>query len=265
MRCTCRINPASSPRQTYLALIGLLASSPIALGDELVIDAYLTGGYQASGAFANSPAFQNYRVGHSPITTDPERRNFFLFDLSAYPALPPGTITAASLKLYVPFFAPGVTIDPGDGYISPDPFEVYRLSATPFAADEIADPTNSVGEALAIYSTLGTGPLAGEVAISPADKGTFADIPLTPGAVMAINTFMGSGKIAMGGRVTTLSFIPPDELLFGFTDLIGPHMSGKTPHLSLTVVPGPSGAALLAGASLVVVRRRRMPGIRAAL
>jgi hypothetical protein len=96
----------------------------------------------------------------------------------------------------------------------------------------------------------------GEVAVSPADMGTFVEIPLSGPALGAINAMMGSGKLACGGRIASLSFIPPDELLFGFTDLVGPHMMDKTPYLSLTVVPGP-GVGMVMAAGLVAGRGRR--------
>jgi hypothetical protein len=241
-----------------LMIVAVVAVASPASADEITVKSYLTGGFSADGTYANSPAFQNYRVGHSPVTTVAERRNFFLFDLTTLPPMPPGAILGGSLKLYVPHFAPGVTIDPGDGYISPDPFEIYRLSATPFTPDEIAAPVHTPASALAIYATLGMAPLAGEVAVSPADLGTFLDIPLTPGAIFAINSGMGSMKIALGGRLTTLSFIPPDELVFGFTDLIGPHMKGKEPKLVLTIIPAPGAAGVLGWAGVVACRRRRI-------
>jgi len=228
-----------------------------ALASDLIIKSTLTGGYSADGTFANSPAFQNYRVGHSPVTTVAERRNFFNFDLAVYPPLTPGSIIAGSLNLYVPFFAPGITIDPGDGYISPDPFEVYHVTSTPFSPAELADPSNTPAIASAIFATLGTGAIVGDIAVSPADKGTFLSVPLTPGALMAINAAMGSTSISMGGRLTSLSFIPPDELVFGFTDLIAPHMEHKEPFLSLIVVPAPASLCPLAPTLLLALRRRR--------
>ncbi|MCC6427856.1 MAG: hypothetical protein IT435_13680 [Phycisphaerales bacterium] len=128
------------------------------------------GGFHGDRAYANGKP-GNYRVGHSPVTTMPDRRNFFTFDLTEYDPIPPGMITSATLKLYVPKSAPDMGyLDPGDGYISPDPFEIYRVTSTTFSADEITDPTLTTAEALAIYATLGTGPVAGEVASSPADK-----------------------------------------------------------------------------------------------
>lgn len=237
------------------ALVLLACGAPVCA--DLVITSSLTGGYSADGTYANSPAFQNYRVGHSPPSTVAERRNFFLFDLTTLPSMPPGTIVGGSLKLYLPHHAPGVTIDPGDGYISPDPFEVYRLTSTTFTATEIAAPAHTPAEATAIWGSLGTGTVAGEVAVSAADMGTFLDIPLTPGTLTALNSLMGSAVVPFGGRLTSLSFIPPDELVFGFTDLVGPHMSGKEPKLVLTLVPAPGAAAVIVPGACLARRRRR--------
>lgn len=239
-------------------VLALYAATALAAnGDVLEIDTYLTGGYSADGTYGNSVPGQNYRVGHSPVTTVAERRNFFLFDLTVYAPLPPGAIVGGSLKVYVPKFAPGITLDPGDGYISPDPFEDYVLTATPFTPDEIADPTNSVADALAIYATLGTGPIAGSHSFHPGDKGMDILIPLSAPALAAINAFMGSGKVAMGGRLTSLDFLHPDELVFGFTDLIAPHMEDKAPSLVLEVIPAPASVAPLGVLALTAPRRRR--------
>src|SRR5262245_52198631 len=110
------------------AALAVLALSQRAVAD-LTVPSALTGGYRADGTYSNSPAFQNYRVGHSPVTTIPERRNFLNFDLTGYPALPPGSVTGGSLNLYIPHHGPG-SLDPGEGYISPDPFEVYHVTST---------------------------------------------------------------------------------------------------------------------------------------
>ncbi len=239
-------------------VIALCAASALAAnGDVLEIDTYLTGGYSADGTYGNSVPGQNYRVGHSPVTTVAERRNFFLFDLTAYAPLPPGAIVGGALKVYVPKFAPGITLDPGDGYISPDPFEDYVLTATPFTPDEIADPTNSVADALAIYATLGTGPIAGSHSFHPGDKGMDILIPLSAPALAAINAFMGSEKLAIGGRLTTLDFLHPDELVFGFTDMSAPHMMGKEPTLILEIIPAPGASIAITGGALLASRRRR--------
>lgn len=87
-------------------------------------------------------------------------------------------------------------------------------------------------------------------------------IPLTPMAIVAINGALGTGKIAMGGRMTTLSGALPDEFLFAFTDLWKPHMVGKEPILELiaVAVPEARGWMLIAAVgvgALVVLRSRR--------
>lgn len=245
------------PLRTYLLLGALATASTHASADLIAIDTYLTGGYSSDGSYGNSIPGQNYRVGHSPVTTVAERRNFFLFDLTPFAPKPPGSVIGGFLKVYVPKFAPGITIDPGDGYISEDPFEDYVLTSTPFTADEIADPTNTVAEALAIYASLGTGSMVGAHSFHPGDKGMEIMIPLSPPALAAINSLLGTGKVAMGGRLTSLDFLHPDELVFGFTDLIAPHMEHKTPSLVLDIVPAPGPFVVFGFAAIGAGRRRR--------
>ncbi len=60
-----------------------------------------------------------YPAGDYSPTTYTEVRNFFVFDLSGVT----GPALGATLELYNPSNPP----DPGDGYISPDPFETYEL------------------------------------------------------------------------------------------------------------------------------------------
>jgi hypothetical protein len=235
-----------------LCAAGLVVST--ASGEVLSIPSSLCGTYNAAGGYGNSLGHQNYRVGLSPITTTPETRNFFNFDLTGYAALPPGSIASAAVKLYMPKFAPPDLLDPGDGYISPDSTELYRLTATPYSAADLAAP-HSPAEASAIWATLGTGPLAGEILTHPGDKGMTLTIPLTPGAIGAIEGIMGSGYVSMGGRIVSFAGTHVDELLFGFTDIPSPHMFGKEPELEITLVPEPAGA-LLALAGLIARRRR---------
>lgn len=240
--------------RTSVALASLLCAS-VTCADVITVPLDLCGGYNSAGGFSNSPAFQNYRVGLSPITTTPERRNFFTFDLGGYAPLPPGSVTAASVKVYMPKFAPPLLLDPGDGYISPDESELFRLTATPYSAAALASPSHTAPEAAAIWATLGTGPLAGEVLLTPMDKGTIISIPLVPAAVGAINGLLGTGKVSFGGRIVTFAGTHVDELLFGFTDMPTPHMVGKEPVLELTIIPAPGAAGLLALG--LFARRRR--------
>lgn len=249
-----------------IALSCFLAWGPLsstARGDLFSVPSSLCGTYNAAGGYGNSLAHQNYRVGLSPITTTPETRNFFTFDLSPMAALPPGSVTGAAVKLYMPHFAPPFLLDPGDGYISPDPFEHYVLSSTPFSSAALAAPIHSPAEAMSIWATLGTGPVAGDIVTTPEDKGTILTIPLTPPAVAAINATIGHGSISFGGRIESFAGTFVDELLFGFTDIPSPHMVGKEPKLEFTVVPEPGTAVLMISAVLMVIRRRRRAALSA--
>ncbi|MBC7834301.1 MAG: hypothetical protein H7Y88_04270 [Phycisphaerales bacterium] len=235
----------------------VFAALPGAHADVISVAASQSGNYAADGiGNINSLGFQNYFVGYSSPSAVAERRNFFIFPTAAFEPL---TILSAELVLYLPHFAPGMTTDPGDGYISPDPSEAYRLSATPFSAAEVGDPTNSPGESIPIWASLGTGPLAGAIEVFPTDMGTYLHIPLTALAVIGLNG-AGPGSIVMGGRLTSLDPSRPmvlDELVFAFTDMPGSGMF-TPPTLLLEVVPAPAASLpLLCGAAALTARRRR--------
>jgi hypothetical protein len=237
------------------------AAATDAAAAEISVPSALTGTYNKAGGYSNSAAHQNYRVGLSPITTTPEHRNFFIFDLTSYPPVPPGDVTGVALKLYLPKAGVGVPPDPGMGYISPDPTEIYTVTATAPPVT-LEDPIHSMGEAIMIFDSLGTGPLAGEIEVSAADNGTFVTIPLVPGVAAAVNGLLGSGRISMGGRIKTFDGTHIDELLFAFTDLELPHMVGKSPMLVITTVPEPGVAVLLLAMSCAAVCSRRPRNVR---
>lgn len=241
-----------------LAAVAAAAGGPLAAaGPTISVAATQSGNYAADGiGNINSPGFQNYFVGYSSPSATAERRNFFIFDTSTFVD---ETILAAELVLYVPKFAPPVTTDPGDGYISPDPSETYIVSPSFFTAAEVGDPTNTPGESIPIWGSLGTGPLAGALEIFPTDKGAYVHIPFTPMAVAGLNG-AGPGLMVLGGRLISLDPGRPmvlDELVFSFTDMPG---SGtfSPPTLRLEVVPEPaSGLALLAAAALLRAAQQR--------
>lgn len=234
----------------------LSSAATSARADMLTVAASRFGNYAADGiGNINGPGFQNYFAGYSSPSAVAERRNFFIFPTASFTSLP---IVGAELVLYVPKFAPGMTTDPGDGYISPDSSETFRLSPTFIPASEVGDPTNDPTESMFIWGTLGTGPLAGSIEIFPTAKGTYVHIPLTPMAVMALDT-IGPGDIVFGGLMTSLDPTRPmvlDELLFSFTDVPG---SGTftPPTLVLEYVPAPPSAATLLAAAVLLTRRRR--------
>jgi len=243
-----------------LIACGLVASVGLAAGASgtLIIPCALTGTYNAAGGYSNTPGFQNYRVGLSPITTTPEHRNFFNFDLTPYAPMPPMSIASAKMKIYLPKFAPPDLLDPGMGYISPDPSEHYVLTSTPHSTAALASG-HSVAEAMAIFATLGTGIPVGDIVVTPMDMGSMLEIDLSPITLGFLNSMLGVGTVAFGGRIESFDGTHVDELLFAFTDLWKPHMLGKEPVLEITFVPGAPafGAMMIAGGILACRRSRR--------
>ena len=55
----------------FAVALGSLCCAAVASADVISVPLDLCGGYNSAGGFSNSPAFQNYRVGLSPITTTP--------------------------------------------------------------------------------------------------------------------------------------------------------------------------------------------------
>ncbi|MBN8598376.1 MAG: hypothetical protein J0L78_11945 [Planctomycetes bacterium] len=237
---------------------GLAVSvAPSALASTLIVPCALTGTYNAAGGYSNTPGFQNYRVGLSPITTTPEHRNFFNFDLTSYAPLPPMSVASAKLKLYLPKFAPPDLLDPGMGYISPDMSEHYVVTSTPYSTAALG-AAHTTAEAMAIFATLGTGIPVGDIVVTPMDMGSILEIDMSPMTLGYLNATMGVGTVAFGGRIESFDGTHIDELLFAFTDLWMPHMLGKEPVLEITLVPGAGGVLSLMGVGVVVgVRRRR--------
>lgn len=247
------------PRTVFCTLaagLALAVPAPAARADMISVPASRFGNYAADGiGNINSPGFQNYFAGYSTPSATAERRNFFIFPTASFTSL---SLVSATLVLYVPLFAPGVTTDGGPGYISPDPSETFRLSPSFVPASEVGDPTNDPTESMFIWGTLGTGPLAGSIEIFPSAMGTYVHIPLTAMAVAALDT-IGPGDIVFGGMITSLDHTRPmvlDELLFSFTDVPGSG-SFTVPTLVLEYVPAPSSAAAVLGAAGLLARRRR--------
>ena len=143
----------------FTASVLLVAALARGTAADLVVPYSLAGTYNAGGGFSNDPAFENYRVGLGLISTTPEHRNFFIFDLTSYPALPMGSVVGGFVKLYLPKFAPPDLLDPGPGYVSAHPSETFRLTVPlGYSADDLADATHTPTEATMIYDALGTGP-----------------------------------------------------------------------------------------------------------
>ena len=240
-------------RVVYAAAL-LVSVCPLASATE--IESYLTGNVGADGTVVNTPEFQNHYVGNTFIggTLIPERRNYFLFDVSGAA----GPIVSAKLKLYVPKFPP----DGGYGYISPDPTEDYLVTSTPFAPEAIAMPMIPPDVGMAMWATFGTGMPYGLTAASIDSMGTDLVIDMSGAALTTLNAArIGSGKWAATGRLTTLAGHDPftDQLLFSFTDPTG-LLAPVTPfpRLEYEVVPEPASVAALGMAGLLLRRRKRV-------
>jgi hypothetical protein len=222
----------------------------------LEITSYLTGNFGADGTVVNTPGFQNYYVGTTFVgaTPIPERRNYFLFDVSGITE----PIFSATLKLYVPKIPP----DGGAGYISVDPTEDYLVTSTPFTADAIATPGIPPGVAIAMFGSFGTGAPFGLETASVDSKGTNLLIEFSPAGIAALNAARtSSGKFVATGRLTTLGTPPPplaDQLLFSHTDPTGV-LTSPTPFpiLEIITVPEPGVISVVAlGAALLTLFRR---------
>lgn len=234
-------------------IAGIIAVTASAHGIE--ISAYLSGNFGADGSVSNSPGFQNHYVGTTFIgsTPIPERRNFFLFDVSGVSA----PIVSAKLKLYVPIAPP----DSGMGYISVDPTEDYLVTGTPFTPAEIATAGIPPGVAMAMFGTFGSGSAYALDTVSIDNLGEDLVMPLSTAALIDLNTArLTSGKWAATGRLTTLGTPPPpfaDQLLFSFTDPTGA-VAATTPFPRLEFETVPEPATLVAvGAGMACLLRLR--------
>jgi hypothetical protein len=225
------------------------------------------GGSAKGDATVVSGAKYNYSVGFElhygagalfTALTPMFRKNYFVFDLSGVSS----TITAAKLKLFT-----GVLE-------TADPFELYAMheitdmgAALGIAADLAASTSMSdfdettdalVIAAKTLYGKLSDGPLILATAFIGHDMdGSFIEIGFTDAGVGYLNGFLGS-KVVLSGLVPTA--IPPafPQQPFGFTGPDIPAGSPLTPVLDLTVtaIPEPSTALLLAAGVVCLVLRR---------
>ena len=213
------------------------------------------GGYGPGGAM-------NYSVGYYTPPGDPPtpllRRNYFVFNLTAVDK----PVTSAKLKLHLPG-PPGAV-----GYSSPDPFEPYRISGTPYSASEFLDAFPMGADTpspmlSSMYESLGSAALSfGMIDVSPSMAGGDVVIPFNPTGIAAINLFAGS-LMVIGGRLTDITpemlGIPPSELVFVYSTNGG---TVPFPRLELTMVPEPSSSYLLStvvAGAVYRFRRYRRP------
>jgi hypothetical protein len=262
-----------------MAWVGRIGAAPIEVSasDSGFINSLgRTSGYD--GTLVASATY-NYSVGSvddPPLAaTDVPRKNWFVFDLSTFT---PGSITGATLKLYLP-------VDGFSGFGVP-PDEIFSLYGTAkpdsagmatFASELSTawDPfdTGSATSAMTLYGELtdlkgSMGPIA-SVLITESDEDSMILMGFTPFGVAYLNTFAG-GLVVMGGEIDSLDAAPgaldeSPEFIFGLTspDIGGSlGLPSSTPTPALFVIPEPTSLYMgLLGMAILLasVKYRKSP------
>lgn len=154
----------------------------------------------ASGFYSDAGTHEphNYAVGWY-VPGKAELRDYFVFDMSAFT----GTILTAALRLSP---AP-----PGFGrLLSQDPSETYTLFDVSTALATLTGGSGGV----AAFGDLGSGTSYGSL-VATSLLGSTVDIPLNPTGIAFLAA--SSGRIAIGGAITTLAKGTTDEALFNAT------------------------------------------------
>jgi len=169
---------------TLIALTLVLTAASPATAGEIVLEAVDRGNYSWEGY--HSSGNTSYLAGDLAASGFVEYRNFFVFDLSSVE----GPILGATLELYNPSDPP----DAGNGYRSPDPFEVYSLWEI---VSDIGTLTAGGTDLVGIFDDLGGG----------MGFGTIVSILLNHNGGNSIAAAAG-GLWAVGGAVMTLAGNP---------------------------------------------------------
>jgi hypothetical protein len=266
---------------SWLLSVALAALAGPASAADLVLPAVQTGGFYASGAAQNLPAFQNYFVGYgtSPgLPRTPERRSFFVFDL---PPIPGAVVSSATLTLRLPFggliYGKGPGTPGVDDPIPSDSSETFAVGLLPVSPAVVLSPSLTLAEGMTLFALMDDLPAApptvftpGTVLIDPGDGGgAVISIALDGTGLAAINA--GPGLLLLSGWMPSwsedfrLSPTPPplyfesSELIFGLTDVhVMPGVLNPTLELTLAAVPElPSWVLGCCGAVLLRCRRQR--------
>jgi len=144
----------------------------------------------------NDPSNNNYIVGSDGFY---EFHDFFVFDLSGSSSVP---ATSASLLINNPII----------GYASPDATENLAISDV---TSDLAALVNGTGGVTA-FNDLADGTNYANVLVSSADDGTWVEVPLNASGLAAVNAALGTGEVAFGGALTTLSGAL-QEFMFGYS------------------------------------------------
>jgi len=220
----------------------------------------------------NMETFQNYFLGRTSSLvgfTSPERRVFFIYDLSGV-ALPDGeTVTSVSIELDLLFGGTSALANFSGG------FEVVEFTSSFYSDDEILDFETAGLDPVDIWETFGTeDPYGTYVIAGPGDPmPTMPGIQTIdlPGANPDVEAAMGSTILIVTARLETYDpdpievpgfpdAIDPYEYVFGGTDVVkdGGSVTPPPPLIITTeVIPEPGSFALLALGGVAVLRRRR--------
>ena len=227
-------------RQFVLFLAFMLGGGQVAVAD-FMIEATDSGWYDEFGF--HDPVNANYFAGWEPDFTGNLHRNFMVFDTSGITE----TATSATVRMY----NPSVDFDAGDGYVSPDPSEIYRLYSVATDVNLLVNGNGGVGA----FDDLGEGTEYGEVVMTAADNGTFVEIELNQAALARINDPNdGPDLFVLGGAIATLQRpLDQPEWVFGFST-----GSPGTVTLEVTTatIPEPSAFVVLMLPMLICGSRR---------
>lgn len=246
-------------------------------------------GYPSTLAPDNLPTFQNYYMGRTTLgplgssPSTPERRAFFMFDMTGVLASVPAGHTISGLSI-------DLTLTPGGSAVLANfsgGVESVEFSSTPFTEMEILDPVGEGVSTDAIWGSFGTSTPYGSFDISgtPPSGGSPASadgvMTLPPdtytidlmGGIPDVETAIGAGGIfIVSARLSSFDpdvigpgtppAVDPYEYVFGITDVVpmsGGSPSVPAPILTISTIPEPSSVLLITifGSLLFMARRSR--------
>ena len=223
-----------------MAVMVLFSGNQMASAD-FTINATDSGWYDEDGF--HDPFNTNYLAGWEPDFSGNQYHNFMVFDTSSITE----TVSSATLRLY----NPSVETDTGDGYVSSDPSEIFRL----YSVNTDTDLLVSGNGGIAAYEDLGNGTTYGEVEMTAADNGTFVEIELNDEALARINDPNdGPGLFVLGGAVATLQDpLGTPEWVFGFSTGVE---GSVTLEVTTSTIPEPSCVLVLMLPGMLLNSRR---------
>jgi hypothetical protein len=252
---------------SLLAALAGLGSLP-ASAAPLFLEAVDAGGYNADGV--HLPAVTNYFAGVQfdsiNNTYSPERRNFFVFDLSAVTE----PVSSATLRIQTG------TVNPNPNPMVPPANSIqYSLYSVATPVQQVIDGSDTAGNK-GIFADLGTpkeGVLGGPFELTAADSNTFLEFELNDKAIDELNKIVRltngineDDLWVIGGAVDldfqkgfafAGTFLPPAVTMFTIQPLQTAFPVQLFVETSSVPVPEPTTHALLAIAALALLLSRR--------